>query len=195
MFYRLARLICRLILLLRRWEVVGAENLPQTGGVVVAANHTSYWDPVVIGCGLERKVHYMAKSELFAIPLLNPVIRALGAFPVRRDRSDRTAIRTAVQHLVEGRVIGLFPEGTRSHTGELLKPNPGAVLLAQKAGVPVLPVALTGTRGLLGKVTMRIGKPLMLFPAGSSRTGKAELEKASERVMAEIAGLLSGNSI
>lgn len=194
MFYRLARVICRLVLLLRRWEVSGAENLPPTGGVVLVSNHISYWDPVVVGCAIKRKIHYMAKSELFKIPILSQVIRALGAFPVRRDRSDRTAIRTAVQHLAEGRVIGLFPEGTRSHTGELLKPNPGAVMLAQKAGVPVLPVALSGTRGLLGKVRMQVGKPLYLFPAGATRAGKAELEKASEQVMAEIAAMLSENS-
>lgn len=189
MFYKFARLICRIILaVLRRWEVRGAENLPAAGGIVLVANHVSYWDPVVVGCAFNRQVHFMAKSELFKIPLLGPVIRALGAFPVRRDKSDRNAIRTAVRLLEEGKVVGVFPEGTRSRTGELMKPHLGAAMLASKAGVPMLPVAVSGTRGILGKVKVRVGRPV--FTAAGTKAGKAGLENASDRVMAQIAALL-----
>jgi len=148
MFYKFARLLCRIILvLLRRWEVKGAENLPSGGGAVLVANHVSYWDPVVVGCAFNRRVYFMAKSELFEIPLLGPLISVLGAFPVRRDKSDRNAIRIAVKLLEEGNVVGIFPEGGRSRTGELMKPQPGAAMLAFKAGVPVLPVALILSAG------------------------------------------------
>ncbi|MCL6636130.1 MAG: 1-acyl-sn-glycerol-3-phosphate acyltransferase [Peptococcaceae bacterium] len=191
MFYRFARFVCRIVLtVLRRWEVRGAENLPASGGLVLVANHVSYWDPVVVGCAFNRPVHFMAKAELFNIPLLSPLIRALGAFPVRRDRSDRSAIRTAVKLLEEGHIVGVFPEGTRSRTGELMKPHLGAALLAAKAGVPMLPVALSGTRGVLGKVRVYVGSPV--FIAGGAKAAKSGLETASDEVMARIAGLLEG---
>ncbi len=189
LFYKFARLLCRMILvLLRRWEVQGVENLSNVGGLVLVSNHTSYWDPVVVGCAFNRQVHFMAKSELFAIPLLGPAIRALGAFPVRRDKSDRNAIRTAVKLLEEGSVVGVFPEGTRSRTGELQKPHLGAAMLALKAGVPMLPVAVSGTRGLFGKVTVLVGRPVL--KQGVVKVTKADLEDASDQVMKQIAGLL-----
>lgn len=189
MFYKFARLLCRIVLvLLRRWEVKGAENLPASGGVVLAANHASYWDPVVVGCAFNRQVYFMAKSELFKIPLLGPVIRSLGAFPVRRDKSDRNAIRTAIKLLEKGNVVGIFPEGGRSHTGELMKPNLGAAMLAFKAGVPILPVALSGTKGVLGKVTVLVGRPVLIRQGAKAK--KVELENTSDYVMTQIAGLL-----
>lgn len=189
MFYKFARLLCRMILvILRRWEVRGVENLPADGGLVLVSNHTSYWDPVVVGCAFNRQVHFMAKSELFAIPLLGTAIRVLGAFPVRRDKSDRNAIRTAVKLLEEGRVVGVFPEGTRSRTGELQKPHLGAAMLALKAGVPMLPVAVNGTKGLFGKVTVLVGRPVL--KQGAIKVTKANLENASDQVMKQIAGLL-----
>jgi len=190
MFYRLTRFICRIILVLRRWEVRGASNLPMEGGLVLVANHVSYWDPVVVGCAINRRIHFMAKSELFDIPILSTIIRALGTFPVRRDKSDRTAIRTAIKLLEEGNVVGVFPEGTRSHSGELLKPHLGAAMLALKAGVPMLPVAVSGTRGFWDKITVNIGKP-QLYKA-DAKTSRAVLENVSDSVMAQIAVLLKG---
>lgn len=193
MFYRFARLLCRIVLaVLRRWEVLGKENLPASGGMVLVANHVSYWDPVVVGCTFDRQVHFMAKSELFEFPVLGPAIRALGAFPVRREKSDRNAIRTAVKLLEEGKIVGVFPEGTRSHTGELLKPHLGAAMLAYKAGVPMLPVAVSGTRGVFRKVKVRVGRPL--FNRENARVTRDGLEKASDLVMAQIAELLDSAS-
>lgn len=189
MFYKFARLLCRIVLvLLRRWEVKGAENLPASGGVVLAANHASYWDPVVVGCAFNRQVYFMAKSELFKIPLLGSLIRSLGAFPVRRDKSDRNAIRTAIKLLEKGNVVGIFPEGGRSHTGELMKPHLGAAMLAFKAGVPILPVALSGTKGVLGKVTVLVGRPVLIRQGAKAK--KVELENTSDYVMTQIASLL-----
>jgi len=191
MFYYFARFICRVILvLLKRLEVRGVSNLPAKGGLVLVSNHISYWDPVVIGCAINRRVNFMAKSELFAIPLLSQVIRAVGTFPVRRNQSDRAAIRKAIRLLEEGHIVGVFPEGTRSQTGELLKPHLGAAMLALKAGVPFLPVAVNGTKGVLGKVVINIGEPL--FYKTDTKTSRADLENASDRVMARIAELLKG---
>ncbi|OAT86413.1 lysophospholipid acyltransferase family protein [Desulfotomaculum copahuensis] len=191
MFYRLARVLCRLILLvLRRWTVCGAENLPRTGGVLVISNHQSYWDPVVVGCALDRQVHFMAKGQLFRIPVLGPVIRALGAFPVERGGGDRPAVRTSLQILARGLVLGIFPEGTRSRSGGLIEPHLGAAMLALRAKVPVLPVAVINTRGIWGKVTVHIGKPLE-FPAFYGRRHTREdYRTVSRMLMGEIASLM-----
>lgn len=168
-FYRFAWHVCRFILkTVRRMEVEGAACVPSRGGLIVVANHTSYWDPVIVGCALHRQVFFMAKEELFRIPFLNLIIRWLGAFPVRRGLADRKAYRTALLLLRRGQVVGIFPEGKRSHTGRLLPPQSGAAVLALRTGVPVLPVCIEGSRGLAGRVVVRVGTPLV-FSVRSER--------------------------
>lgn len=189
MIYGLLKFLIRVILaVFRRWDVQGRENLPASGGVVLVANHVSYWDPVVVICAFSRKVHFMAKSELFNIPVVRYTLRISGSFPVRRDISDRSAIRTAAKLLEEGQVVGIFPEGTRSHSGELLKPNLGAAMLAARAGVPMIPVAVIGTRGAFGRVKVRVGMPMDICKPG--KCSKADLEKASDLIMVKIAELI-----
>jgi 1-acyl-sn-glycerol-3-phosphate acyltransferase len=189
MILRILKFLVRIILaLVRRWEIQGTENIPGSGGLVVVANHVSYWDPVVIICAFKRRVYFMAKAELFKIPVVGYVVSISGAFPVRRDITDRNAIRTALKLLKEGQVVGVFPEGTRSHSGEMLKPHLGAAMLALKTGVPVLPVAVSGTRGFWGKIRVRVGKPIPVESLKSS--SKADLEALSYLAMSHIAALL-----
>lgn len=191
MFYRFAKLLCRMVLfILRRWEVRGADNFPHSGGLVVICNHTSYWDPIVVGCAINRVIHFMAKAELFTIPLLGIIIKFLHAFPVKRGGSDRNAIRTALQLLVNGKVVGIFPEGTRSKTGEILDPHLGAAMLALKAGVPILPVAVVGTRGFTDKVRVLIGKPIEFPEYKEKKAAKQDLQEVSNRVMEEVTRLM-----
>lgn len=191
MFYTVLRVIIRGILLIwRRWQVRGLENLPQQGGVVVVCNHVSNLDPLVVGCALTRKVHFMAKSELFEIPLLRIIVRLLGAFPVNREKSDRNAIRRALEYLQSGEMIGIFPEGTRSKTGELQKAHIGAAMLAVKGNVPILPMAIKGTKGFFTKIKVEFGHPVYLPEIWEGRPSKENLENLSEQVMQEIAILL-----
>jgi len=191
MLYWFLRSVIRVVLLIwRRWTVRGIENLPARGGVVVVANHVSNLDPVVVGCALTRKIHFMAKAELFKVPLLASLIRALGAFPVNREKSDRHAIRRALEILESGQIVGVFPEGTRSKTGELQKPHIGAAMLAVKANVPLLPMAVKGTRGGFRKISVVIGEPIYIPDLWSNRPGKEELESLSELVMGKIAAML-----
>ncbi len=191
MLYRFAKVICTLVLiLLRRWVVLGKENFPIREGVLLTSNHISYWDPVVVGCAIPREIHFMAKSELFAIPVLAPIIRKLHAFPVRRGGADRNAIKTALNRLGQGHVVGIFPEGTRSANGELMEPHMGAAMLALKAGVPVLPVAVHGTKGYWGKITVIIGKPMFFEEYKEKKAGREDLMKVSNAVMSEIAAML-----
>ena len=189
MFYWFARFICRIVLLLRRMKVYGRENIPQQGGLLVVSNHVSYWDPVVVGSALKRKVHFMAKSELFAIPVLGTIISWCSAFPVSRVGTDQKAVRSALQYLRQGEVVGIFPEGTRSHTSEFLDPHLGAAMLAVHGNAAVLPVAVIGTRGFLGKVKVVIGRPLH-FPKPQTKTDlKEKYRMISLKIMDEISGL------
>jgi len=192
MVYRVLKYLVRIVLaVLRRWDVRGRDNLPASGGIILVANHVSNWDPVVIICAFKRKVHFMAKSELFKIPVIGYVVKSSGAFAVQREKSNRNAIRTAVKLLEEGQVVGVFPEGTRSQTGEMLKPHLGAAMLAFKAGVPMLPIAVSGTRGVFKKIKVHVGSPVICRSAG--KAGKEDLEKASDMIMEQVASLLAEN--
>ncbi|SHF03624.1 lysophospholipid acyltransferase family protein [Desulforamulus putei] len=191
MLYTVLRVIIRgMLLVWRRWQVIGLEHLPASGGVVVVANHVSNLDPVVLGCALTRRIHFMAKAQLFKVPVLATIITMLGAFPVNREKSDRHAIRKALELLQSGNMVGVFPEGTRSKTGELQKPHIGAAMLAVKADVPILPVALKGTRGMFDKITVIIGEPVYMPELWRGRPGKEELEALSQQVMDQIANLM-----
>ncbi|GAB6156995.1 lysophospholipid acyltransferase family protein [Desulfotomaculum varum] len=191
MLYTVLRVIIRWLLLLwRRWRVNGTEHIPASGGVVVVANHVSNLDPVVLGCALTRRINFMAKAQLFKVPVLSALITMLGAFPVNREKSDRHAIRRALELLQGGHVVGIFPEGTRSKTGDLQKPHIGAAMLAVKADVPILPVSLQGTRGLFKKITVNIGKPIYLPELWRGKPGKEELEELSQQLMNEIKNLM-----
>jgi 1-acyl-sn-glycerol-3-phosphate acyltransferase len=194
LLYWFAWVLLQVILpVLRRWKVIGRTNLPSEGGVIVIANHQSYWDPLVLGAALPRRVFFMAKEELFRIPVFGAILRLVGAFPVKRESFDRKAFKTALDYLMRGRVVGIFPEGRRSHTGQFLPPQPGAVFLALKAGAPLVPVGLIGTRGVFGKVTVQVGKPFFLHTK-SAKPSRAEIEDGSAKITAAIAALAGADT-
>lgn len=189
----LVRLILQTVF---RWRVRGLENLPAAGGLIIASNHISNFDPPLIGCALPltRRIHFMAKIELFKNPLFGRIIFALGAFPVRRGLADRTAIRTALALLESGEVVGIFPEGTRSKSGTLGRAEPGMGMIAVKAGVPVVPAAITGTNQIfsdghfLPRFTVSFAAPVVVPPG---RTDKEAVEYLNKRVIEEIARMLA----
>jgi len=189
--YLLVFPIYRLLFRGRTW---GNRNVPMEGALVVVANHGSHLDPPLLGHALGRPVAFMAKAELFKVPLLGPIIRACGAYPVARGASDREAIRTATDRLLEGWATGVFIDGTRQSDGRVNNPQPGAALLAARAGVPLLPVAIVNSHRALGPVHglrtvpihIRIGTPI---PAPASRK-RADLDAATEACQRQINALL-----
>lgn len=164
--YHVARGLFRFQFKIMGWKVKGAENFPADGPVIMISNHVSLWDPIVAGCSVPRDVSYMAKEELFTAPVLGFLVRNLKTFPVKRGRGDMSAIRNSLNVLKEGRVLGMFPEGTRSKSGELQKALPGMVLLMEKSKAPILPVKVYGTKDLLtkgwGKFGAIIGSPITI---------------------------------
>ena len=181
--------------LLFRGRTAGNANVPMEGALVVVANHGSHLDPPLLGHALGRPVAFMAKAELFRIPVLGPIIRACGAYPVARGASDREAIRTATDRLEQGWATGVFIDGTRQADGRVNNPQPGAALLAARAGVPLLPVAIINSHRALGTgskrarlvpVHIRIGTPI---PPPASRK-RADLDAATAACQAQINALL-----
>lgn len=191
-----------LLRLVIRFRIDGLEQVPPIGPALVVANHLHNADPVLIIAAYTRPVLFMAKKELFSVPVIRWFVRQSGAFPVDRGKPDRAALRQAERLLSEGMLVGIFPEGTRSVTGGLSAPHPGVALLALRAGVPVIPTAIWGTEvlpfnGYKGRVrgrgwprvTVRIGEPFRIavhHGAGQRRP----LEEVAEEIMLAIARLL-----
>ena len=195
--YRLvsAVVVFPLFRLLFRGRTVGNESVPMQGPVVVVANHGSHLDPPLLGHALGRPVAFMAKEELFRVPLLGPLIRALAACPVKRGASDREAIRIATARLNEGWATGVFLDGTRQADGRINQPLPGAALLAACSGSPLLPVAIINSHRALGTghslprlvpIQLRIGE---LVPPPASRR-KPDLEATTLELQRRINALL-----
>lgn len=199
-FYRTGWLLVRLIMAIyARVEVVGADNLPRRGGVIVVSNHLNNADPGLVGGFLRRRVVFMAKDEMFQWPLFGGYVRLIGAFPVRRFEADLRALRRAVQLVRRGEVLVMFPEGTRSKTGSMSRGHPGTAMVALRAGAPILPVAITGTEvvRLPGaffrpfhrtRVRMVVGEPFFL--PSVSRPKAEDVERCTDIIMTRIAALL-----
>lgn len=174
-------------------QILGAENVPKDGAVILAANHISNFDPPFLGSFSPRPVHYMAKIELFENKIFAKIISALYAFPVKRGTADKGAIKKATSILKNNEVLGIFPEGTRSKTGEMGKGEVGVALLASMTGATVVPVAITGTNNMFSenqtfpKLTLIFGKPIKFE---GNRKNREELAAFSDEIIDEIKKLM-----
>lgn len=174
--------------LLWRARVTGTENVPRGGPVIVACNHRSYLDPPGMGCFCPRRISFMAKKELFEIPVLGAAIRAVGAYPVDRQGSARSAIKRSLAVLQAGGTVGIFPEGTRNLDGSV-QPQTGVALLASLAGAPVVPAHIAGSdrAAKFAQIKVAFGAPLTL-PAGRKATHD-DLAKFTDEIMQAIQAL------
>jgi len=178
----------------------GGERVPKTGGVIIASNHISYYDPPMVGCGVPREMHYMAKEELFKNPVFGAIIRSYNAIPLRRSVGDMAAFRKAVKLIKQGRAVLMFPEGTRSLSGRLLKAKAGVGMIGVMTSAPIVPVYVEGTNNL-GKAfwrkrRFRVSCAEPVIPSDyedETADPKEQYKKVTDEVMRRIASLAKEN--
>jgi 1-acyl-sn-glycerol-3-phosphate acyltransferase len=196
--YFLRSTVAKLVLALYRTRIVGAENVPSEGGYIVAGNHVSYLDPVLLWCAAPRPTHFIAKAELFDAPVVGWVISRVWAIPIKRATADREAIGRATALLKHGEPVGIFPEGTRQGPGVTVKAaeaHSGVAFIAARADAPVVPVGISGTERALPRgawlprfpqVTIRYGEPVR--PEEYASLGRRErLEAMTTEIMRRVA--------
>ena len=194
MFYKILKPFFYLLFkIFNHFQIVGHENIPDSGAVILVGNHTSYWDPFIIGAAVNRKVNFIAKAQLFKIPLLGPLMSYFGAFPVKQGKGDRGAIEHSLEILKEGKVLGIFIEGTRNtkNPETMLKPLPGPAMLAIRSQATVIPVAIINARKILWsfkRLRIIFGKPIVFHD--TPEIEKKELyRRIAEELTSEILNL------
>lgn len=190
MFYNIVvNLAYVLFNIIYRFRLIGEDNIPTKGKLVVCSNHKNNLDPVLIAIMFPRKISWMAKRELFNNKILAYLIRKVNAFPVNRDEVDISAVKNALKVLKENKVLGIFPEGTRVKELDLTKAKAGASMLAIRAKSPVLPVYIDSSYKLFSKVNIYIGKPLYLHNEVKGKPSPEEYKEFSKEILATIYNL------
>ncbi len=183
----LTHLVCR-------YHVTGQENVPTSGSLLIVVNHLSWYDPLLLGVILPRRVYFFTKAEMFHWPIVGWLCKITGQIPVHRGISDRSALEKAITYLREGKALVFFPEGTVERQEQMLPAHTGIAMLAIRSGATLLPIAHSGTRrvlrrGWLPRVDVQIGTPYTpTLPAGTQR--KAALQVITQEVMEHIAEML-----
>ena len=175
--------------LLYRYKIKNKNAIPDEGGIILASNHLSFADPVLLGLAQKRRLYFMAKAELFKNKFAACIIRNLGAFPVNRGSGDGKAIKTGEDILCEGNVMTIFIEGGRTKTGDLMRPRSGCALLAQQTQLPVVPCCITkkNKNRTFSKTIIHFGNLLTPEQLGLTPNGdRRELRGASNKIMDEI---------
>ena len=192
MLYSIMRFLSWLITkILFRLDIKGRENIPEAGGFILASNHASYLDPVVLGAACSRRLNFIARHDLFLIPIFGNLISHLNTFPVRRDKADISGVKEAIHRLKQAGGLVLFPEGGRSLGGLVKRVEAGIGFIAAKSKVPVIPAFVKGSERALGrnarlirptKIKVRFGKAI--YP--NSDEIKENYEDFANRIMHEI---------
>jgi 1-acyl-sn-glycerol-3-phosphate acyltransferase len=177
-----------------RWRVYHPERVPRQGPVILASNHASFLDPPLVGAGVTRPLHYLARTTLFRFPVIGYLLRSVNSVPVERDRGGGAGLKAILDRLRAGGAIVLFPEGTRTRDGRLQPARSGIGLVVIKSTAPVVPVRVFGTFGACGRhmkfprprpVAVKYGRPLQ-FERQRAEAAAASKERVKE-IYQEIA--------
>jgi 1-acyl-sn-glycerol-3-phosphate acyltransferase len=183
-----------------RMEITGAENIPRVGAAILAPNHRSLIDIPVACMPTTRKVWFMAKEELFGSKLGSVILRNLGAFPVRRGKPDRTALIRALEILDTGKILGIFPEGTRTPGARFENLEEGFAYVALKSGAPIIPVAISGTEAVfpkdrklprLAKIRVHVGRQFTLGGPHAGVLPRPRIREATAEARARLAAVMN----
>lgn len=187
MFYTIAKAIVAFIFsIIMPYKVIGRDNIPKEGGMILALNHRSNLDVIMGAVACPRQLNYMAKKELFENKLLGWLIGHLNAFPLDRVGNDLKAIKTALTVLKDGKVLGIFPEGTRVRNGEDVSAKAGVSMLALRGKVPVVPGVIVGDYKLFRKVYIIFGEPVSLEKYYDTKQSSEDLLRISGEILDEI---------
>lgn len=183
-FYRICQIIGNIIFrLIFRIKIIGKKNIPKEGGAIICANHTSNFDPVILGVFINRPIHYMAKKELFDNFFLRTIISSLGAFPVNRSSADLSTIRNSIRILRKGKILGIFPEGTRSINHKTNNVKPGIAFMSIKGKAPVIPIYIDANYRIFKTIRIIIGKPIYLDQYYDKKLTNDDYKFISEDIM------------
>jgi len=186
-FFRgLGGIILKVLFFIR---VEGQENVPKDGAVIICSNHKSNWDVLSVAIAMTRHLSFIAKAELFKVPIIKTIIKNAGAVPVKRGEGDISAIKTALGILKNGNIVTIFPEGTRVRNGKKIEPKPGAVRLSIMTGVPIVPVGIRGNYKIFNRVLVRIGQPIDFSKYKGAKLSEEEIKELSLRLMNDIYAL------
>ncbi|WP_413785500.1 lysophospholipid acyltransferase family protein [Cytobacillus sp. IB215665] len=192
-FYTIAKnIVWGILKPLYRIKIIGSENIPKEGSVLICSNHISVLDPPVVGITSTRPIHFMAKEELFRVPILKTAISNLNAFPVKRGMSDRSAIRNALAILNDDNVLGIFPEGTRNKEGNLGKGLAGVGFFALRSNALVVPCAIIGPYKPFRKLHVVYGRPVDIT---EMRKQKASASEVTDVIMDAIGEILENYDV
>ena len=167
-------------------EVLGEENLIKDGKAIIAVNHRSNWDAVIMGGMTDRKLWFLAKSELFKNKLAGRFLKSLGAFPVERGKGDIGAVKTSLKLLSDGQALLIFPEGRRIKNDDTQKAKTGTVMIASHAKAPIVPVYISGKYRFRGKITVCFGKVIDFFESYEEKLSREQLQEKADFVMQKI---------
>ncbi|WP_112181194.1 lysophospholipid acyltransferase family protein [Paraliobacillus zengyii] len=173
-----------------RMHVIGKENVPQQGPVIICSNHISNWDPLVVGITCPRNIYFMAKEELFSNKIIGTLLRKVHAFPIKRGMKDRNALRSGLEILKGGNTLGLFPEGTRSKNGEVREGFSGIGFFALRSDARVVPCAIVGPYQKGKRLKVVYGKPINMEEL---RERKASAREVTDVIMEEIRQIRQAN--
>ncbi|HSV73950.1 MAG TPA: lysophospholipid acyltransferase family protein [Chthonomonadales bacterium] len=192
LLYRVCRNAAHVLFRLTgRVRIIGHENVPESGPLIVACNHVSYLDPPLVGSSIHRECRFMARASLFRNRLFGGFISRIGAYPMDRDKPTRDMVRQTLRFLEQGYIVVMFPEGTRSSNGQLGPGESGIALFVRQSGAPVLPAAVIGPERMLprssrfprpARLTVILGRPIYITPD----TPRADIVRAIMRAIAEL---------
>ena len=186
-WYQLAKFIMRPILrIIFGYQVIGKENIPQNTGFIICSNHKSAWDVIVSAASYRNPITFMAKKELFKNQFYSYFLKKLQAFPISRGAGDLSAIKNSISVLKNGRVLNIYPEGTRVRDGKVHEYKNGAAMIAHAASVPILPCAICGEYKWRGRVRFMIGKPICLDKYTEKKLSAEELSEIMQHVMQAV---------
>ena len=185
----IAKIIMSIVSAIFRIELVGAHNMPKEGPCIACLNHISMFDPIAASIAMERPIRFIGKQELFKIPVVGWYLKSINVIPIKRGSGDIGAVKASLKALKDGEVLGIFPTGTREKKNPNAQVKPGVVLIALKAGVPVIPIHIQANYRIFSKVRITVGEAVDLAAYEGRKLSQDEMAEAANLVYTNIKSL------